>query len=143
MKLKLLFLFVFLVVFVVFFTHTHAVADSKSHAIFIGYFDTPVTEISELKGGGYETLRGYDYWVRFKSPKPVMLKSFNRVDAESPDLEVLSKQFLKLCPEDKKALLDIDNLKAGHGTEGVPLTHWVILLHKKLNLYWFRTWCDN
>jgi hypothetical protein len=109
-------------------------------AVFKSFFSSPITEISDLRGGGFEWLDSDD-WIRFKSHKPVILKPMLTVSQKSPPPREEGKNyFIKLCPQDKKALLDSPALKISYGSFLGSRDQWILLSNEKLGIYWFRRW---
>ncbi len=103
--------------------------------IFKNGFTSPATQITGLKGGGYSWL-GHDVWVRFKSSSAVQLKyATEYMPIPLPNDRT---DLLKVCPEDRAALMEIANLECKKRSKKSDDRY--LITNKKRGLYWYRAW---
>ena len=110
----------------------------KAEDIFKSYFETPVSNVSQLTGTGFSWL-GYRVWVRFKSNQPVKVKNW-QMYVKKP-VKNHNQTFIKVCPGDRAALTDLKFLECFEKKNTSDNEAGVRLLRNtKLGLYWLQAW---
>lgn len=108
----------------------------KAESTFASAFSTPLSQVTELKGGGFSWL-GYSVWVRFKASGKVTLKDQSKFQKVSPNS--FTGVFVSVCKEDKPALIEKASLECFRAsTNGTQPAEQVLLINKKRGLYWYR-----
>ncbi len=105
------------------------------------YFETPVSEMQDIKGGGSNWL-GYDHKVRFHTNVPVKIKNSDNYESFQPD-EADIRSFKLDFPDDATQFEDGEPLeclrvKVAEPTPGSSGRY--LVTNAKSHTYFFHSW---